>query len=295
MTINSPIPWVGGKKLLREAIVERFPADYEQRTYVEVFGGGAWVLFYKRPSKVEIYNDFNSNLVNLYRCIREHRDELIDLLTPALNSREEFERIRELLKKPEAISDVQRAAYYYQSIKYSYGAGVDSYGGRPCSMWASFPLLEQASARLQSVVVENYDFEKLIERFDGENTLLYLDPPYYGTENYYEGSNFGKEDHRRLADILHSVRSKALISYNACPEVFELYRDAKFDIEQVERLNNMAQRTDPGAMYEEYLISNYDTSEQLRQNMQMTFWSVMENCGKQLSERKYVWKTKRNP
>lgn len=295
MTINSPIPWVGGKKLLREAIVERFPADYEQRTYVEVFGGGAWVLFYKRPSRAEIYNDFNSNLVNLYRCIREHRGELIDLLTPVLNSREEFERIRELLKKPEAISDVQRAAYYYQSIKYSYGAGVDSYGGRPCSMWASFPLLEQASARLQSVVIENCDFEKLIERFDGENTLLYLDPPYYGTENYYEGSNFGKQDHKRLADILHNVRSKALVSYNACPEVFELYRDEKFDIEQVERLNNMAQRTEPGAMYEEYLISNYDTSEQLRQNMQMTFWNAMENCGKQLSERKYVWKTKWNP
>lgn len=295
MAINSPIPWVGGKKLLRDAIVERFPVDFEQYTYVEVFGGGGWVLFHKRPSKVEIYNDFNSSLVNLYQCIRASPGALIDLLTPALNSREEFECIRDTLKNPVGISDVERAAYYYQSIKYSYGAGVDSYGGRPCSMWASFPLLEQASARLQSVVIEHYDFEKLIERFDGENTLFYLDPPYYGTENYYEGSNFGKRDHRRLADVLHRIKGKALVSYNACPEVLELYRDEKFDIEQVERLNNMAQRTDPGAMYEEYLISNYDTTEQIRRRAQMTLWDVMGSCEKQLSERKYVWKTKWEP
>ena len=68
--------WVGGKKALRDAIVARL--DERCDRYVEVFGGGGWVLFHKRPSKFEVYNDFNGTLVNLYRCVRDHPDELCE-------------------------------------------------------------------------------------------------------------------------------------------------------------------------------------------------------------------------
>ena len=69
--MNSFMSWVGGKKALREVILDRFPAEYKR--YVEVFGGGGWVLFYKPPgSDFEVFNDYNRNLVNLYRCVREH-------------------------------------------------------------------------------------------------------------------------------------------------------------------------------------------------------------------------------
>ena len=67
--------WVGGKKALRDQILSRFPLEYKR--YIEVFGGGGWVLFHKPPGRdFEVYNDFNGNLVNLYRCVREHPDEL---------------------------------------------------------------------------------------------------------------------------------------------------------------------------------------------------------------------------
>ena len=62
--------WVGGKKALREEISLRLAASCDR--YVEVFGGGGWVLFYKDPHPFEVYNDFNPNLTNLYRCVREH-------------------------------------------------------------------------------------------------------------------------------------------------------------------------------------------------------------------------------
>ncbi len=68
--MNSFMSWVGGKKALRDAIVARL--DERCDRYVEVFGGGGWVLFHKRPSKFEVYNDFNGTLVNLYRCVRDH-------------------------------------------------------------------------------------------------------------------------------------------------------------------------------------------------------------------------------
>ena len=74
--MNSFMSWVGGKKALRDAIVARL--DERCDRYVEVFGGGGWVLFHKRPSKFEVYNDFNGTLVNLYRCVRDHPDELCE-------------------------------------------------------------------------------------------------------------------------------------------------------------------------------------------------------------------------
>lgn len=76
MRLNSFMSWIGGKKALRELIVTLFPVYYER--YIEVFGGGGWVLFHKPPGNdFEVYNDFNSLLVNLYRCVREKPEELM--------------------------------------------------------------------------------------------------------------------------------------------------------------------------------------------------------------------------
>ena len=75
--MNSFITWIGGKKQLREAMVSRFPKEGIQK-YVEVFGGAGWVLFHRdKHAPKEVYNDINSNLVNLFRmmkhqmCIRD--------------------------------------------------------------------------------------------------------------------------------------------------------------------------------------------------------------------------------
>lgn len=74
--MNSFIAWIGGKKLLRKAIIERFPEEGFDR-YIEVFGGAGWVLFGKEVGKeLEVFNDADSNLINLYRCIKYHCEEL---------------------------------------------------------------------------------------------------------------------------------------------------------------------------------------------------------------------------
>ena len=93
---------------MRDVIVQRFPLHYER--YIEVFGGGGWVLFHKPPrNDFEVYNDRKRLLVNLYRCVRDKHDELIDELRYALNSREEFDRIRaELARDKVNLSGGQR-------------------------------------------------------------------------------------------------------------------------------------------------------------------------------------------
>ena len=283
--------WIGGKKSLREIIIERFPVDYEK--YIEVFGGGGWVLFHKQPlNDFEVYNDFNPNLVNLYRCVRDKPQELIDELTFVLNSREDFDHIKQMQKEKIEIPDVKRAANFYQLIRYSYASGCDSFGSQPHSMWNNFPLIFQASRRLQKVLIENRDFEKLIQHYDRPVSFFYCDPPYYATESYYDDVDFGRKDHQRLADCLCSINGKFLLSYNDCPEIRELYSRNGIYIETTTRLNNLAQRYDGGSEYAELLISNYDTIERAQQNIQLTLFEDPIEYENILKERDVIWKTK---
>ena len=299
MNLNSFMSWIGGKKSSRDIIISRFPLYYEK--YVEVFGGGGWILFAKplcgrlscaasvprfgRPpcdivspgNDHEIFNDANSNISNLFYCVREHSEELIEKLRFVLNCREDFDRIKHIISEKAEIGDVQRAAQFYQLIRYSYASGCDSFGGKPHSMWGNFPLIEQASRRLQKVVIENKDFEKLISAQDSEVSFFYCDPPYFSTEGYYENVGFTTADHERLRDSLKNISGKFLVSYNDCPEIRELY--GGYEMYSYERLNNIRQRFDGGSMFGELLIANYDLNERLNINQQISLFEMEDNYG----------------
>ena len=278
--------WIGGKKALRDEIVIRFPLEYGR--YIEVFGGGGWILFHKSPDGFEVYNDFNPNLANLFRCVRDKPEELIGELEFTLNSRLDFKHIRNELKKPIELTDVKRAAYFYQLIRQSYASGLDSFGAQPCSMWDRFPLIRACCGRLQKVVVENKDFEQIIRQYDRPDAFFYLDPPYYEAEGCYEDTGFTIADHQRLAEALFRMQGKYLLSYNDRPKIREIYTRPGIIIEGTTRLSNIAQRYEGGAMYAELLIANYDTTEQARNFLQLTLWDDPQNPLRVLNERKII-------
>ena len=72
--MNSFIGWIGGKRALRNEILQRMPSGIGR--YIEVFGGAGWVLFGREPSSkvMEVFNDYDAELVNIYRCIKYHPD-----------------------------------------------------------------------------------------------------------------------------------------------------------------------------------------------------------------------------
>ncbi len=292
--MNSIISWVGGKKALRDLIYQKMPKEFGR--YIEVFGGGGWVLFGRTSdAAMEVYNDFNSDLANLFRCVRDQpmaflkelgflplngRDEFFVLrkfleqeeFTDAFMRQElelaqreltpvQFEEIRAILLEKAQLYDIRRAAAFFKVIRYSYGSGCTSYGCQPFDIRKTFDLIWQGSRRLKDTVIENKDFEELIKQYDRENAFIYCDPPYYLTEGHY-AVEFRREDHFRLRDTLKNCQGKFLVSYNDCEFIRELYQD--FRIESVSRLNNLAQRYDSGCEYAEVLISNYDTGERLR-------------------------------
>jgi DNA adenine methylase len=267
--------WIGGKKALRDTILPLFPLYYER--YIEVFGGGGWILFAKPPGNdFEVYNDFNSLLTNLFRCVRDEPSQLVEELCYVLNSREDFELIKTALARDSPATEAQKAAWFYQLIRYSYASGLTSYGSQPHDMWSNFPLIEQAHRRLAKVVVENKDFEKLIRQYDRPVSFFYCDPPYHATEGYYQNigeDGFTEKDHIRLRDVLMSIDGRFLLSYNDDPFIRALYDAPGIFIESVTRLNTIKQRYDPNSQFAELLIANYDMRERQRHEpTQMTLF-----------------------
>ncbi|NJD21108.1 MAG: DNA adenine methylase, partial [Melioribacter sp.] len=115
--MDSLIAWVGGKKQLRQKITSYFPSIIN--TYVEAFGGAGWVLFYKdRWAEVEVYNDKDKRLVNLFKIAKFHPEALEKETALLLHSRELFKDFNE----QEGLTDVQRAARFFYLIKRSFGA-----------------------------------------------------------------------------------------------------------------------------------------------------------------------------
>ena len=113
--------------------------------------------------------------------------------------------------------------------------------------------LNEVSKRLNKVVIENQDFEKIINNYDKKGSLFYLDPPYYQVEKYYQ-NRFQPEDHVRLKETLDKIEGKFVLSYNDCKYIRNLYRNYK--IIKVERLNNLAQKEEK-PIYQELIIKNY--------------------------------------
>ena len=276
--------------------------------YVEVFGGGGSVLLNKERSVREVLNDANGNLINLYRVVREHPDELKDRLLYVMHNREDFKiaqrRLEEATgrcfpvlpqqdgnssdsqgklaeKKPEVSSPVLRAADFYQVVRQSYAGNGKQFSPVARSMWAGFPAIDRVAGRLQGVTLEKEDFGVIFQRYDSPTTVFYIDPPYFFTEDYYPGNIFLRSDHQRLAAILLRAEGLWLLSYNLCPEVLELYQQPGIFIEQVDRINNMAQRYESGAVYQEVLISNYDTRKSAQAQLYL-FEPATE-------ERKILW------
>lgn len=223
---KAPFGWVGGKSILAKEIIELMP---EHKLYCEVFGGGLNVFYQKEPSKIEVLNDINSDLINLHKVIQRYPESLAVELSKMLRSREMFF----LIKNKELVgrNNIQRAAFYYYQITLSFGSKMQNFA-MPKSRVAKniYRSFDKQSKRLKNAVIENLSYDKLTKNYDSKETLFYLDPPYVGTESYYE-AGFSEENHRELAKILSSISGKFILSYNDCKLVRALYKD--FNIKEV--------------------------------------------------------------
>lgn len=292
--IKTPVTWVGNKTSILPIIYQVIPLEYYR--YVEPFGGsGAVMLGKSKPDKFEVYNDYNQDLVNLFHCIKERPMAFLkELGFYPLNSRDDFnvlkdffkhknfrndfideeteltkimlpepqaKEIIELFSKSATDYDIRRAVMFLKLLRYSYSSSGKSFACQPFSIRSLFRLIEDVSVRMSNVVIENQDFQTLINHYDRKDTFFYCDPPYIKTEHFYS-CGFNWDDHLRLRDTLFGIKGKFLLSYNDCEESRNLYKGCYFL--RFTRVHSMAQKYKPGEEFHEIIISNYDMRERER-------------------------------
>jgi DNA adenine methylase len=219
---------MGGKSYIAEWIVSHFPAH---RCYVEPFGGAAWVLLAKPPSKVEIYNDINRDLVLFFKVLRDRTCEFVSKVAFTPISRALYEDLLEKWRTQGPPSDeLQRAWEWFilqrQSFSGKWYAGW-AHGktrSQAQSWLSSAALLVDVADRLMDVSLECRDFREVIEDYDSPETLFYVDPPYVESDpSYYAAGVMSWKDHIDLANLLNKVQGKVVLSYYHQPLLLRYY------------------------------------------------------------------------
>ena len=226
MGIRPPVKRHGGKFYLAEWIISKFPAGYEKMTYVEPFGGGASVLLQKHPSQVEVFNDLDEELSNLFVVLQNYSHDLIQYLSLVPYSEWEFENAI----RANAATSIKRAIDFYIQCRQSIGGRGDSFalskhrvrGGMAdnVSAWLSSidENLPKVIKRLRTVEILCRDGLDVIKKFDSANTFFYLDPPYVQTtrkspEVFKHEFTFG--NHWNLLELVSKLKGFWVLSgYN---------------------------------------------------------------------------------
>ena len=223
----SAFSWYGGKTYHLDwllPIINEIP----HKTYVESFGGSAAVLLNKIPSEIEVYNDVYSEVVNFFKVLRTNSEELIRLLELTPYSREEFALACDIKKD---LPDIEKARLFFiRARQVRNGLATKATPGRwsytkkdsrrdialPVNQWlGGIDGLQEIFNRIKLIQIENLDALDVIERYDTEQTLHYVDPPYLmntrtGGENY--SHEFSEEEHLNLLKLLKSLKGKVVIS-----------------------------------------------------------------------------------
>lgn len=228
-------PWLGGKKALSKILIDRIER-IPHKAYIEPFVGmgGVFLRRHFRP-KLEVANDLNGEIVNLFRILQRHYPQLLEVMRFQICSRREFERLKEAV--PSTLTDLERAARFLYLQRLAFGGqlngvfGVSSERGARFSLSRLEPTLEAAHERLESVVFECLDWSELVRRYDSSHALFYLDPPYFGGENDYGKGMFDRDQFAKMADQLSGIQGAFILSINDRAEIRDLF--GGFELKEV--------------------------------------------------------------
>jgi len=265
MIAKSPLIWFGGKSKQAEYIISKMP---DHKVYIEPFGGAAHVISQKPRISHEVYNDIDGIVVNFILQSIENTELLIEKCSQLPYSRELYEKWRREELPRDPFEQAVRFFYLNRSaISKGNSEEVPKTGWRHSTTSSQNPAMGYVNAsdhirafakRMQGVMIERLDFSTIIEKYDSEEALFYIDPPYIGREKFYAGG-FTLADHRELAHLLNNIQGKVILSYYPDPLLEELYKG--WNIESHGAFKQAVGGQNVGGQAEELLIMNYETKQ----------------------------------
>lgn len=242
--VEPAAPYIGGKRNLSGRLCPMIDAT-PHVTYAEVFGGMLGVFLRRtRQAKVEVVNDISRDVTTFFRILQRHYPQFMDTLKFQITTRAEFERLT--ATDPDTLTDLERAARFLYLQRTAFGGkvagrnfGVSKATPARFDVTKLGPVLEDLHERLAGVVIERLNYADFIRRYDGPDTLFYLDPPYWGCERDYGDDVFDRSDFERLAEQLAGVAGSFILSINDTPGARDVF--ARFAYEVVETTYTITQ------------------------------------------------------
>lgn len=273
--LRPPLKWVGGKRQLIPEIEKHFPKKFTR--YYEPFVGGGAILFHFQPKRAVI-NDYNAELINYYRVVKEDVEALITELSKDIyvNKEENFYAIRELDRSVDFknLSPVKRAAriQYLNKTCYNGLYRVNSSGqfNVPFGRYKNPDILSEDVLRSVSdyfnandIKIMNGDFEESL-KYIRSTAFVYFDPPYdpiSESANFtaYSSSGFDKNDQVRLKKVCDQLDKKGvkfLLSNSSSDFIMDLYKD--YRIIEIPARRSINSKGDKRGPVMEVLVKNYD-------------------------------------
>jgi len=271
------LKWAGGKSQLISQYIPYFPQKFA--TYYEPFLGGGAVFFYlygvarnDKPTKKfpAILTDINPELVNVYRCVRDRVEELIELLAQhqERHNRDYYYRVRsqftgtpvEMAARLIYLNKTCFNGLYRENSKGRFNVPMGQYKNPTI---CNIELLRLVSDSLQSVEIEVRPFETILDFAKTAEDFVYFDPPYHplsDTSNFtgYSRSSFNEKDQMRLRDTFTELAQrgvKVMLSNSDCPFIHELYQNFRiYKILAARAINSKAERR---GKINELLVTSY--------------------------------------
>lgn len=258
--VRPPAPYIGGKRNLAKRLCTMIEAT-PHRTYVEPFVGmGGVFLRRSLQPAAEVINDLSGDVAGLYRILQRHYQAFMDLLKWQVTSRAEFNRLVQV--DPSTLTDLERAARFLYLQRCAFGGkvngrhfGVSKANPGRFDVTKLEPMLVDLHERLAGVVIEQLSYADVIKRYDGPETLFYLDPPYWGCETDYGDDAFSRVDFEILAAQLATIAGRFILSINDTPGARAVFE--RFTIDTAETTWTMSTAaTGSGKRVTELIVRN---------------------------------------
>lgn len=255
--VSPPLRYPGSKFRASKYILPYLEVEHNE--YREPFLGSGAIFFTKKKSDINWLNDIDEELINTFNIIsdEEKRIKLIKKAEKFIPSKETFEELKHSSFK----KDIDRAYRYFVINRTAYSGIMNkpNWGFHPIksvqpNKWAE--RINKSGDKLKNAVITSLDFTDLINK-DGENVLIFLDPPYFLADQkraYFH--SFKIEDHIRLMNCLKTTKHKFCLTYDNCEQIKEMYKWAN-----IHEYNWMYHTANSNAttrkMGKELIITNY--------------------------------------
>ena len=214
--LKSPVTYYGGKVSMLKYILPLIP---KHKLYCEPFFGGGAIYFSKEPSKIEVINDKNREVVNFFEQLKWYPKKLKKLINSTLHSRQQYNEAKLIYRHPHMFSDIQRAWAFWIVCNQGFNNGVCGWSfskeKSTRGMKKKRLCLTSLSNRFERTQIECRDALKVIKSRDTKTSFFFIDPPYMGADQgHYKG--YEEAEFESLLQLLSSIKGKFLLTnYNS--------------------------------------------------------------------------------